>query len=450
MPEMDGIEATRRIHEQDERSAWSCSPASPTSRSACAACGPAPRASCPRTWSSSSLPRALRGSLDGEAAISRRLAMQLVQHYRSAPTGGMGLRPVRSNADRPRVGGPRPALRRRLDRRHRPPARALERDRPLAPEEPVPQARGPLARGGRRGRRAPARARRRAASRPRPASCASRAIWTRLPASSLASSRETCALTVATLMYSSAAMSAFDLPWPIAIATSRSRSVSRSSSSRARARRAASPSSATCSISRRVTVGDSIASPAATSRIARMISGGGVSFSRNPAAPARSARSTWSSASKVVSTITCGAPLARAQPLGGGEAVDARHADVHQHDVGRGRRRPRRRPRAPSDASATTRMSSVPASIIDRPARTSASSSTIRTRITAATAATPRAGSRRPACGRARAARRPGSRARRGRRSRCRCRGSRSPPRRRPAAGCGSRSSARCPPRPRR
>ena len=43
-----------------------------------------------------SLPRALRGALEGEAAISRRLAMQLVQHYRTAPTGGMGLRPVRS------------------------------------------------------------------------------------------------------------------------------------------------------------------------------------------------------------------------------------------------------------------------------------------------------------------------------------------------------------------
>ena len=42
------------------------------------------------------LPRALRGALDGEAAISRRLAMQLVEHYRSAPTGGAGLRPVRS------------------------------------------------------------------------------------------------------------------------------------------------------------------------------------------------------------------------------------------------------------------------------------------------------------------------------------------------------------------
>jgi hypothetical protein len=41
--------------------------------------------------------------------------------------------------------------------------------------------------------------------------------------------------------------------------------------------------------------------------MARTISGGGVSLSRNPLALARRARSTWSSASKVVSTITCGA-----------------------------------------------------------------------------------------------------------------------------------------------
>src|ERR1044072_2727096 len=47
MPELDGIEATRRIY-------------------------------------------------DGEAAISRKLAMQLVQPLRSAPAAGMGLRPVRS------------------------------------------------------------------------------------------------------------------------------------------------------------------------------------------------------------------------------------------------------------------------------------------------------------------------------------------------------------------
>src|SRR6185436_507168 len=47
--------------------------------------------------------------------------------------------PCPLEADRPRVGGPGPALRRRLDRRHRAPARAVDRDGPLAPQEPVPQ-----------------------------------------------------------------------------------------------------------------------------------------------------------------------------------------------------------------------------------------------------------------------------------------------------------------------
>ena len=42
------------------------------------------------------LPRVLRGALDGEAAISRRLAMSLIESYRRAPRGGAGLRPVRS------------------------------------------------------------------------------------------------------------------------------------------------------------------------------------------------------------------------------------------------------------------------------------------------------------------------------------------------------------------
>ncbi len=42
------------------------------------------------------LPRVLRGALEGEAAISRRLAGELVESYRRAPRGGAGLRPVRS------------------------------------------------------------------------------------------------------------------------------------------------------------------------------------------------------------------------------------------------------------------------------------------------------------------------------------------------------------------
>ena len=151
-----------------------------------------------------SLPRALRGSLDGEAAISRRLAMQLIQHYRSAPTGGMGLRPVRSNADRPRVGGPGPAVGRRLHRRHRPRCscsrhetvrshlKNLYRKLEVRSREEAVEAAARLRELGSLALPVQAQA--------TPASCASSAIWTRLPSSSLASSRETCALTVATLM----------------------------------------------------------------------------------------------------------------------------------------------------------------------------------------------------------------------------------------------------------
>jgi two-component system, NarL family, response regulator LiaR len=42
------------------------------------------------------LPRALRGTLNGEAAISRRLSMQLIEQFRKAPEASAGMRPVRS------------------------------------------------------------------------------------------------------------------------------------------------------------------------------------------------------------------------------------------------------------------------------------------------------------------------------------------------------------------
>jgi two-component system, NarL family, response regulator LiaR len=43
-----------------------------------------------------SLPRALEGVVAGEAAISRRLSLRLVEQIQRAPEGGTGLRPVRS------------------------------------------------------------------------------------------------------------------------------------------------------------------------------------------------------------------------------------------------------------------------------------------------------------------------------------------------------------------
>jgi DNA-binding NarL/FixJ family response regulator len=42
------------------------------------------------------LPRTLISALSGEAAISRRMSMRLVEHLRRAPQGGSRLRPVRS------------------------------------------------------------------------------------------------------------------------------------------------------------------------------------------------------------------------------------------------------------------------------------------------------------------------------------------------------------------
>ena len=59
----------------------------------------------------------------------------------------------------------------------------------------------------------------------RAASCTTMATCTRLLTSSLASSRETCALTVASLMNRSAAISALEEPAPTSVATWRSRSV---------------------------------------------------------------------------------------------------------------------------------------------------------------------------------------------------------------------------------
>jgi NarL family two-component system response regulator LiaR len=42
------------------------------------------------------VPRALLGALEGEAVISRRLGMRLVERLRHAPDGATGLRPVKS------------------------------------------------------------------------------------------------------------------------------------------------------------------------------------------------------------------------------------------------------------------------------------------------------------------------------------------------------------------
>jgi NarL family two-component system response regulator LiaR len=96
MPELDGIDATRRIHERapDVRVVLLTGAGDDELGLRGLRAGAVGFLS--KDMELASLPRALRGALVGEAAISRRLAMQLIQHFRSAPTGGLGMRPVRS------------------------------------------------------------------------------------------------------------------------------------------------------------------------------------------------------------------------------------------------------------------------------------------------------------------------------------------------------------------
>jgi DNA-binding NarL/FixJ family response regulator len=96
MPELDGVEATRRIFESapDIRVVLLTGAADDELGLRGLRAGASGFLS--KDMELAALPRALRSAVDGEAAISRRLAMQLVQHLRSAPTAGMGLRPVRS------------------------------------------------------------------------------------------------------------------------------------------------------------------------------------------------------------------------------------------------------------------------------------------------------------------------------------------------------------------
>jgi two-component system, NarL family, response regulator LiaR len=97
MPELDGIEATRQIFDRAPavRVVMLTGAGDESLGMRGLRAGAAGFLS--KDMELSSLPRALRSAVDGEAAISRKLAMHLIQHYRTAPTAGMGLRPVRSS-----------------------------------------------------------------------------------------------------------------------------------------------------------------------------------------------------------------------------------------------------------------------------------------------------------------------------------------------------------------
>ena len=157
-------------------------------------------------------------------------------------------------------------------------------------------------------------------------------------------------------------------------------------------------------ISRRVMLGASRASPAATTRIAVIRSAGRVSLSRKPLAPARSAPNTYSSRSKVVRMIT------RA-PADSGAAVIWRVASMPSSTGIRTSisttsgwaARATATASAPLAASPTTVSPSVAAMIPQNPTRTSAWSSATATEIVTPRP-TLRSGSTLPAAGGGRAA----------------------------------------------
>ena len=96
MPELDGIEATQRIFEADPGIRVVLLTGAGDDALALRALRAGASGFLSKDMELASLPRALRCAVNGEAAISRRLAMRLVQHFRTTRAGGTGLRPVRS------------------------------------------------------------------------------------------------------------------------------------------------------------------------------------------------------------------------------------------------------------------------------------------------------------------------------------------------------------------
>jgi len=193
--------------------------------------------------------------------------------------------------------------------------------------------------------------------------------------------RLTCVLTVAGLTTSCPAISSFDKPSATSAITPRSRSVSPPRSGLARGGRTRGANSA---ISRRVTPGDSNASPRATARTPATSSAGSVSFTRKPLAPIRSASKTYSSKSNVVSMITR-RPFSRSLDKISRAAARPSHRGIRISISSTSGTSCAASACAssPSAASPTTSMSASASSNARKPARTSAWSSASSTRIIA-------------------------------------------------------------------
>ena len=96
MPLLAGIEATRVIHERAPEICTVLLASAPDDSDGLRALRAGASGYLAKDVEPHVLPRVLRGAVGGEAAISRRLAMTLIDSFRRAPRGGSGFRPVRS------------------------------------------------------------------------------------------------------------------------------------------------------------------------------------------------------------------------------------------------------------------------------------------------------------------------------------------------------------------
>jgi DNA-binding NarL/FixJ family response regulator len=96
LPVMDGVEATRIIHDRSPDTCIVLLASTPDDTLGLRALRAGAAGYLSKDVEPDVLPRVLRGAIEGEAAISRRLAMTLIESYRRAPHGGSGFRPVRS------------------------------------------------------------------------------------------------------------------------------------------------------------------------------------------------------------------------------------------------------------------------------------------------------------------------------------------------------------------
>jgi DNA-binding NarL/FixJ family response regulator len=96
MPELDGIAATRRIIEQIPEQVIVLLTRSGDDDLGMLGLRAGAAGYLHKDMELDSLPRVLRGAMAGEAAISRTMTKQLIEHLRTVPEEGRGLRPVRS------------------------------------------------------------------------------------------------------------------------------------------------------------------------------------------------------------------------------------------------------------------------------------------------------------------------------------------------------------------